>query len=215
MIKVIKKILPKNKKYHLALSMGVDSVAAFFWLKWKNYDIIPIHFNHNFRAQNGIMHEKFLSLCEKMKLEGKSEIWTGSIGKTEADSRKARLDFYSKIAKNGTIITAHHIDDWVENYLLNCFRGHPNHIPFDIISKFEDFEIVHPFLLTNKKDFKEFLEKNNWTEWVVEDQTNKIIKGSRRNWIRNEILPKMINQKLSLKKYAKRKIEKFLETTGV
>lgn len=215
MIKVIKKILPKDKKYHLALSMGVDSVAALFWLKSKNYDVIPIHFNHNLRAQNGIMHEKFLNLCEKLNLENKSEIWTGGLGKTESDCRKARLDFYSKIAKNGTIITAHHIDDWIENYLLNCFRGHPTHRPFELESKFENFKIIHPFLLTRKKDFKEFLERNNWNEWVVEDQTNGIIKGSRRNWIRNELLPKMIGQKLSLEKYAKRKIEKFLETTGV
>ena len=35
MIRIVKSILPKEKEYHLAVSMGVDSVAALFWLRWK------------------------------------------------------------------------------------------------------------------------------------------------------------------------------------
>ena len=206
MIKIIKSILPKNQHYYVAVSMGVDSVAALLWLRSKEYKVTPIHFNHNLRAQNGTMHEKFLSLCNFLNLEGKSEIGLGL--KTEEDCRNARLNFYSKVAKDGIVITAHHLNDWVESYLMNCFRGHPNHLPFELSSNFDNFKIVHPFLLTKKADFKQFLERNSWTQYVIEDETNPVVKGSRRNWVRNVILPEMNRQQISLEKFAQRKIQK-------
>jgi tRNA(Ile)-lysidine synthetase-like protein len=212
MIKIVKTSLSKDKEYHLAVSMGADSVAALFWLRWKGYKVTPLHFNHNLRAQNHVMHEKFNSLCKRLGIEGKSEIWVRGMG-TEAECREARLKFYSESAKNGIIITAHHLDDWIESYLLNCLRGHPGKRPFEIESQFPDFKILHPFLPTRKRDFVQFLERNNWMEWVVEDETNKVIKGSRRNWIRRAIIPEMTRQRLSLEKYAKRRIEKLEKTT--
>lgn len=209
MIKIIKQILPKDREYHVAVSMGVDSVAALLWMRWKGYKVTPLHYNHNLRAQNGTMHERFLELCRFLGLEGKSEI--GRNLRTESECRQARLDFYSRAAKGGTIVTAHHLDDWIESYLLNCFRGHPNHHPFELESRFPDFTIVHPFLPSKKEDFREFLDRNNWMFHVVEDESNKIVRGSRRNWIRCNILPEMTTQKLSLDKYALRKIRKMAE----
>lgn len=208
MIKLIKSVLPKNKPYHIAVSMGVDSVAALFWLKSKGYELVPLHFNHNLRAQNGTMHEKFFELCHKLGLEGKSDV--GRCLTTEADCRAARLNFYNRAARDSSIITAHHLNDWIESYLLNCLRGHPNHHPFDLETNFENFKIVHPFLLTRKKDFREYLERNGWMHFVVEDASNSVVKGSRRNWIRNAIIPQMTSQKISLEKYAKRKIERMV-----
>lgn len=205
MIKIIKSLLKKDETYHLAVSMGVDSVAALFWLRWKGYRVVPVHFDHNLRSQNAVMHERFLRLCEKLGLEGKSEVWTRGVG-TEAECRDARLDFYGRVANGGVVLTAHHLDDWIENYLLNCFRGHPNHHPFEFESRFSQFRILHPFLPTRKRDFVQFLERNGWMEWVVEDQTNRVVKGSRRNWIRGRILPEMCDQKLSLEKFARRRI---------
>jgi len=210
MIKVIKHVLPKDRHYHLAVSMGADSVAALFWLKWKGYSFTPVHFDHNLRPQNGTMRERFLALCDKLGVEGKTEIWSKGFG-TEGECRDARLDFYSRIAKHGTIITAHHLNDWIESYLLNCFRGHPNKPPFELESKFPNFTVVHPFLLSRKEDFKQFLERNGWNEWVVEDKSNSVVKGSRRNWIRRNIIPEMTLQKMSLEKYAKRRIGKMSE----
>lgn len=209
MIKVIKSILPKDKHYHLAVSMGVDSVAALFWLRWKGYSFTPLHFNHNLRTQNKIMQDRFLELCKFLNLEGKTEIGVGL--NTEAECREARLNFYSQAAKDGTIITAHHLNDWVESYLLNCLRGHPNKHPFELESKFPNFTVIHPFLLTVKDDFQQLLKRNGWMDWVVQDSTNSVIKGSRRNWLRNSIIPQMTQQKLSLEKYAKRRIEKLFE----
>lgn len=210
MIRVIKEVLPKDGRYHLAVSMGADSVAALFWMRWKGYDVVPIHFNHNLRAQNSVMHERFLGLCEKLGIQGRSDVWAKGVG-TEAECRAARLEFFSRVAKGGTIVTAHHLNDWIESYLLNCLRGHPSRNPFELSSSFPDFDIVHPFLLSRKTDFQEFLTRNSWDEWVVEDDTNNSTRGSRRNWVRSVILPEMTRQSLSLEKYAKRRILKLKE----
>jgi len=51
MIRVAKFLLSKKQQYHIAVSMGVDSVAALFWLRSKGYSITPLHFNHNLRAK--------------------------------------------------------------------------------------------------------------------------------------------------------------------
>jgi tRNA(Ile)-lysidine synthetase-like protein len=210
MIKIVKQVLPKDRHYHVAVSMGSDSVAALFWMRWKGYDITPVHFNHNLRAQNGVMHDKFLELCHHLGLDKKSEVWLKGFG-TEAECRDARLEFFARECRGSTIVTAHHLDDWVESYLLNCFRGHPNHHPFELESQFPDFKIAHPFLPTTKRDFTEFLERNGWTEWVVRDETNSSTSGSRRNWIRHNIIPEMSRQKLSLEKYARRRIKRLAE----
>lgn len=208
MIKVIKPLLCTKQHYFIAVSMGVDSVAALFWLRSKGYSVTPLHFNHNLRAQNGTMHERFLSLCKDLNLKCESDIGIGL--KTENDCRQARLNFYSRVAKGGTIITAHHLNDWVESYLLNCLRGHPRHSPIKFKSKFEEFDVVHPFLLTRKKDFEQYLVRNKWDHYVVKDESNLVSKGSRRNWIRNTILPQMQSQKLSLEKFARKKIQTML-----
>ena len=200
--------LQKTNRYCIAVSMGVDSVAALFFLKNKRFDLLPLHFNHKIRKQNDEMQKKFIELCEFLNLEYK--IGFGENLSTEVQCRDARLAFYASAAANETIITAHHLNDWVENYLINCFRGHPNHQPFEIESSFKNFKIIHPFLLTRKRDFVQYLTRNNWLRFVVQDESNSIVSGSRRNWIRNNIIPQMESQQLSLEKFAKRRISKLM-----
>jgi len=243
MIKIIKQIVNKDDLYLFSLSMGVDSVAAFIWMINKGYNVIPIHFNHKLRPQNDLMEKKYRELCSALGCGWRfastrknkdlfdqiqayllTQLSENFKAKTESECREERLNFYQEVCnrarrifygnKTPKIITAHHLNDYVESYLLNCFRGHPTHTPIELESTFTprdsentEFKIIHPFLLTKKFDFRQFLERNNYMKYVVEDETNKTIKGSRRNWIRNTILPEMKKNKLSLEKFAKRKIE--------
>lgn len=215
MIKLIEEILPSKKQpVYVSVSMGVDSLAAFFYLSKMGYNVNAIHYNHNLRPQNEVMCKKFLKLFTRSQYE------TGSNLKTERDCRLARLDFYKKVTTPlhkdtpNVIITAHHLDDYVESYLMNCFRGKANHKPINLSTNFNTFTIIHPFLLTEKKDFIKFVQnwKGGWLkEWVVEDETNTIIKGSRRNWVRNVIIPEMTKQEISLKKFCREQISKDIE----
>jgi tRNA(Ile)-lysidine synthase TilS/MesJ len=206
MIKVIRPLLPKDQIFYCAVSMGVDSLAAAYFMYNKGYKIIPIHFNHALREQNNVMAEKFMDFCSE-KLNAQGYVGFGTNLKTEAECRDARIQFYRSIAvSGGVVVTAHHLNDWVESYLLNCFRGHPNHNSFELCSNFGSFSICHPFLLSRKKDFIEYVDRNDLRKYTVEDETNSMIKGSRRNWLRNCIVPEMTKQKLSLEKFAKRQV---------
>ena len=121
-------------------------------------------------------------------------------------------NFYKEVVEyDGVILTAHHLNDCVESYLLNCFRGKPTHNFFELVSEFPDYKIAHPFLISRKKDFSQYVERNNYSRFIVEDETNTVVKGSRRNWIRNTIVPEMNSQKLSLEKYCLERIEDMIE----
>lgn len=214
MIKIIKEVVSKEIPCYFAVSMGVDSVAAYHWMIVKGYNVTPIHFNHKLRSQNDLMESKYRLLCEstnKNPIVGYGENLV-----TEKDCRNARLDFYKQVVEYGAnILTAHHLNDVVESYLLNCFRGKPNHDSFSLISTFPEYNIVHPFLISRKHDFLQYAERNNLMNMVVTDDTNSIIKGSRRNWIRNNIIPEMKSQKLSLEKYCLGKVEKAKEAMAI
>lgn len=208
MIKAIKNLIDKDEALYVAVSMGVDSLAAIHWLIWKRYKVVGLHFNHKMREQNDEMENSFKKFCSDFGIEG--ICGKGKNLKTEADCRKARIEFYENTLIKGKVITAHHLNDWVEGYLLNCFRGKATHEPIPLISQFQNYQIVHPFLLTKKKDFEEYVDRNNLSKYTIQDESNAVLKGSRRNWIRNVILPEMALQKLSLEKYAKRQISKLL-----
>jgi tRNA(Ile)-lysidine synthetase-like protein len=206
MIKAIKGLISKEKTLYVATSMGVDSLGALHWLKWKGYKVIALHFNHKIRMQNDEMEKSFQKFCCDFNIEGICGY--GKNLKTEADCRQARIDFYSTIfVERQTIVTAHHLNDWVESYLLNCFRGKPGHEPIPLKSRFSNHEIIHPFLLTRKKDFKQYVDRNDLRHYIVEDETNLVLKGSRRNWVRQTIVPEMLKNQISLEKFAERKIE--------
>ena len=209
-INLIKQIVPQKDRVAVAVSMGVDSLAAYFFLKNRGYGVFPIHFNHKLREQNDVMEKKFLEL----NISGSKIGCFNGNGGTESDFREARFDFFRKVCEETGckyVITAHHLDDCVESYLLNCFRGHPEYKPMSLATKFDGFSVLHPFLLTEKQDFIDYVQKYDLARYVVADETNDVIKGSRRNWVRNVIIPEMESQKLSLKKYCKRLINSELE----
>jgi tRNA(Ile)-lysidine synthetase-like protein len=207
MIKIIKQIVSKKQHYFVSVSMGTDSVAAFIWLLNKKYSVTPIHLNHGLRDQNDLMQHKFNEMCEDLKIKGISKKINAI--NSESECRKERINFYSELG--GKIITAHHLNDWVESYLLNCLRGKPNNDVINLVSEFTNFKIYHPFLLNSKWQFSQYLDRNRLYNYIVEDESNKIIKGSRRNWIRNKIIPEMKSRKLSLEKYALRKVKEAID----
>lgn len=205
MIRVLRDVVSLDKHYYFAVSMGVDSVAAYLWMVNKGYKVTPIHFNHRLRVQNDLMESKFVEICEATNK--KPIVGRGDNLSTEADCREARLNFYKEVVEyDSVILTAHHLNDCVESYLLNCFRGKPTHNFFELVSEFPEYKIAHPFLISRKKDFSQYIERNNYLCFIVEDETNNVVKGSRRNWIRNTIVPEMKNQKLSLEKYCLKRV---------
>lgn len=218
-ITCIDSLLPgKNTPIGVAVSMGIDSVAALLYLRARGYNVVPIHYNHNLRFQNDVMQLQFCKLITENNFIGKTNITSHpKTDKTESQCRNNRIDYFRQICNENNIkyvVTAHHLDDCVESYLLNCFRGHPDYQPIKLVSDFVSFKIVHPFLLTEKCDFESYVnsyDNGKYKKYVVVDETNDVVKGSRRNWIRNVIVPELASQKISLKKFCREQIRKQVE----
>jgi tRNA(Ile)-lysidine synthase TilS/MesJ len=94
--------------------------------------------------------------------------------------------------------------------MLNVLRGKEGFLPIPFITEVGTNLVVHPFLFTKKKDFIEYAEKNDLAKYVVEDETNKVTKGSRRNFIRNEVMPLIQREKMGLDTIVKKKMQERL-----
>lgn len=194
-------VRPDSDSY-IALSGGVDSIAAAIIAKRKFGIDKAYHFNHKLRPQNDVMETKVRKFCEKFGFE--LIVKRGDKLKSEAECRHARINGFFTIV-GGNLITAHHLDDATESYLLNVFRSHENYLPIPIVSDFPTGKILHPFLLFEKKQFQQIVQKEQLTQYVEEDSTNSESKGSRRNWIRNELIPFVETQKIGLKTLVRKK----------
>lgn len=207
--------------------MGIDSVAAYLYLRNRGYSVFPIHYNHKLREQNNVMQRKFIELIELLTKPNSyndnsnfcatNEFDSGFSEATEAECRNNRLNYFREVCSQKNIqyvVTAHHLDDCVESYLLNCFRGHSDYQPIKVVSDFVSYKMIHPFVLTEKVDFEQYLlslDNGKYQQYVVRDETNDIIKGSRRNWIRNVIVPELNKQQIGLKRFCRGQIQKQLE----
>jgi tRNA(Ile)-lysidine synthase TilS/MesJ len=214
---------PNTKRIVLLVSSGVDSVSGshFFINKIKkqkifsDFSIKCLHFNHQLRNQNDIMQEKYNQYIDSF--EDKS-IGLSPIGildfiedKSEDGFRKARINYLNLSFNNTIFITFHHLNDAVESYMMNVIRGKEGYLPIPFITELNNNNVIcHPFVLTTKNDFIDYSENKNLSRFIEEDETNKIVKGSRRNMIRNEIVPILNKYNVGLHTIVKKNIKKRL-----
>lgn len=202
-------------------SGGIDSIAVAHFLKHNkfikhNYNFHSvIHINHNYRKQNDLMEnavKKFCNYYRILFISIRLNHEEGFKDFTEAYLREARLkaieDYAKKYSTDSVYVTGHHLNDCVESYLLNCFRGHPEYNPIPSVTRFENYSICRPFILNTKKNLIEYCKKNDLMKFVVEDETNFKSQGSRRNMIRNEIVPILNRNQVGLEKIVKKNVEK-------
>lgn len=196
------------------LSSGVDSVAITHFLATnknffcKLFDVEDVkvsayHFNHKLRNQNNIMQAKASALASQLGIDiCIKQAHIKPVNESQArDMRMQGLCDYKSIS-----LTGHHLDDCVESYLLNVLRGHENRQPIPFATQMHQGVLLHLFLFTAKKKFYEYVQHNKLEQFIEEDETNKIVKGSRRNLLRNEIIPILDREKLGLQKIVKKKM---------
>jgi tRNA(Ile)-lysidine synthase len=200
----IKRVLDKSKHYYVAVSGGVDSVSAAYLLYKKGFNISIFHFNHNISLQNEFMENSVRRFADDLNIPAVFITRTGKLsnGSLEGACRDARFKAYSEL--DSDIIVNHHLDDCVESYVMNCFKGHPQYIPIPIHTVINDKVSIHrPFMLSSKQKFIDFASHSDLDKYIVEDQTNKDAEICRRNWVRNTILPE-ISKKVSLEKVVRK-----------
>jgi tRNA(Ile)-lysidine synthase len=191
MIKVNKKYLPNT--YSIAISGGIDSLACAHFLHKSGQKFQAIHYNHNQRPQNNLMQKACENFCADHKIKliiGKCSI---KINKNIEDGlRRERLKFFSQVG--GSIIQCQHLQDAVESYISNTLKGCPEHKPIQEFTDFNSFSIYRPFILNIKKDFENWVDKNNLFEYLQIDESNED-QRYERNWIRKTIIPEIESRK--------------------
>jgi len=189
-------------KCTVAFSGGVDSFAVVDFLLNGRKQIDLAFFHHGTKTSTSALKfvtefatERRLILRigrlsrDRLKEESLEEFW-----------RNERRDFFATFDQS--VITAHHLDDAIETWIFTSLHGESRLIPH------ASGNVVHPFLITPKKELISWCKKKN-LKWI-EDESNRDIRFIR-NLIRHEIVPEALKvnpglHKVIKKKYLDRKV---------
>ncbi|WP_212113311.1 tRNA lysidine(34) synthetase TilS [Candidatus Shikimatogenerans silvanidophilus] len=192
-LKNINKLIDIHKnKLLICVSGGVDSMVLLNILFKYKFKIGVCHINFNLR-KNSIEEKHFIkSFCKKRLIPFYYKI-TNKIKKKvkesiQIDARNIRYIFFYNILKKKKydfILLGHNLDDSIETFFINLFRGTGIKGLIGIQNKIKK-KIVRPLLIFNKKEIKNYayLSKIKY----IEDKSNKKNKFFR-NKIRNNLIP--------------------------
>ncbi len=183
-----------HSKFLIALSGGVDSmVLANLFLKY-NLSFSVAHCNFKLRAKESDDDEKFIFNwsskneieCYISKFNTNDYCVKNKFGIQEG-ARNLRYEWFNEL-KNlygfDYIVTAHHLDDQIETYLINSMRGSGLKGLTGITEKTDS--LLRPLLKVLKNDILVYAKLNNID--FREDSSNSK-NDYFRNMIRNLIIP--------------------------
>lgn len=182
----------------VAVSGGVDSMVLVNLLKSLNYRFAIAHCNFQLRGIESDDDEQFVRDWAK---ENEIECHVKKVdveGSIQLAARELRYNWFDELMKeNGytLLATAHHLDDSLETVLLNLVRGTGIKGLTGIAPRKD--HLIRPLQFAAKKDLKEFA-KNNGVSWR-EDRSNTS-DDYDRNFIRNQVVPKLEELNPSLNK---------------
>jgi tRNA(Ile)-lysidine synthase len=180
----------------LACSGGIDSMAALDFLR-RNHEVTVCYFDHGtdhsrrafdflveYTALQGLplMHSKILR--DKNKDESWEEFW-----------RNQRYQFLHKL--RGPVVTAHHLDDCVETWIMSSLHGTGKWIPY------RRDNVIRPFRLNRKRELELWADLKGVP--YLEDDSNKDTCYTR-NYVRHEMMPHVLRVNPGIHKTIRKKV---------
>jgi len=190
--------LPKN--IILACSGGVDSMAALDFLS-RRHSVRVIYVDHV--TEHSRRAAVFLSeYCRRNKIAYEYHSINGSKPQGVSQEEHWRNERYRVLneatqAHGVPAVTCHHLDDCVETWLWSSLHGEGKIIPY------RRRDVVRPFRLTEKRNFRLWAEVNN-VPWVEDDSNSDTC--YTRNYIRHELMPHALEVNPGLHKVVKKKV---------
>ena len=184
--KDIIKNLDTSKNYVVALSGGVDSAVLATVVAKQTPNLRSIFVRHN-QKHSKELEEVANKIANNLKINHKALDSNLEENSSETKMRDARYEIlYDELDDNEILLTGHTLSDKVETFFINLLRGTrvrglksiPNMTP----------RLKRPLLGISKDNLINYAKENN-IEYLddVTNFDNKII----RNWIRNELIPKV------------------------
>ena len=184
--KDIIKNLDTSKNYVVALSGGVDSAVLATVVAKQTPNLRSIFVRHN-QEHSKELEEVANKIANNLKINHKALDSNLEENSSETKMRDARYEIlYHELEDNEILLTGHTLSDKVETFFINLLRGTrvrglksiPNMTP----------RLKRPLLGISKDNLINYAKENN-IEYLddVTNFDNKII----RNWIRNELIPKV------------------------
>lgn len=179
-----------NSKLLVCVSGGIDSMVLINLLKKLKYNISIAHCNFNLRLKKSDLDENFVkkyATSNSIPFFSKSFITKLPKQSIQMAARNLRYKWFYDVLKTEKldyIITAHHLDDSLETFILNLSRASGLE-GLTGIKQLNDL-IARPLLIFSKDQIIKYAKANN-IKWR-EDSTNKK-NVYQRNQIRNKIIP--------------------------
>jgi len=184
----------KEKKLLLAVSGGLDSMVLMHLFQELNYSIGIAHCNFQLRGKESDEDENFVKVKSK-KLKVKSffkrfeteHFANDNKLSIQLAARKLRYDWFYQLLeekKYDYLLTAHHLDDNVETFLINFIRGTGLEGLTGIPA--QNKNIVRPLLPFSREEIENYAQANQ-IQWR-EDSSNASDKYFR-NKLRHDIVP--------------------------
>ena len=183
----------KDKKLLLAVSGGVDSMVLLGLFYKLRFDICVVHCNFQLRGKESDGDEMLVrEICQDRYIPYFIETFdTLEFAKEnklsiQLAARKLRYDWFQEIISLGFdyVLTAHHLDDNVETFLINFTRGTGLEGLTGIPA--QNGNIIRPLLPFSREEIENYAQANQ-IQWR-EDSSNASDKYFR-NKLRHNIVP--------------------------
>ena len=185
-----------KEKSIVCCSGGIDSVVLVNLMLSISKNFVVAHCNFNLRGDESNEDQEFVrKLCDKYSLE----FFTKSFNtkKIKQDSNKSiqmiardlRYDFFEELSSKlniNYILTAHHLNDSLESFIINISRG--SGLDGLIGIPENNNKIIRPLIGFQKNKIFHYAKTNN-LKWR-QDSSNKN-NSYLRNKIRNSIIPEL------------------------
>ena len=183
-------------KLIIAVSGGVDSIVLFHLCLKLKLNFFVAHCNFKLREKESDLDEKFV---RDLAIKNNIKFYTKSFNTKKLSSnynksiqmvaRELRYSWFEELSKELNvkhILTAHHLDDSLETFLINLSRGSGIDGLLGI-PKVND-TVYRPLLIFKKDEILSYAKENeiSWRE----DSSNRK-QDYLRNQIRIEVLPKL------------------------
>lgn len=184
----------EGKKLLVAVSGGIDSMVLLHLLKECSFSLVVAHCNFQLRNDESDGDAQFvMTHCHNhqipvilQKFDTKKMAKDHKLS-TQMAARELRYNWFSEILKEKKcdyLLTAHHLDDEVETFLLNIIRGTGLEGLQGIPA--QNGNIIRPLLIFSRVDIENFANTHQ-ISW--RDDSSNASDTYFRNQLRHQIIP--------------------------